>query len=283
MEVKFTNVAYTYQPNTPFANPVLTDINLTFKEGQISGLVGGAGSGKTTILELTNGLLKPTKGSIKVGDFELEPNKEIKRINDLRFDVALVFQFPEEQFFHTTVQKEVGFGIDKYNYRRDEKDTRISNALKMVELDDSYLERDPFSLSNGEKRKVAIASILVYNPKIILFDEPTVGLDSNSVASFIKLIRLLKHRYHKTIVIATHDVDFLHQVADEVFVLNRGKIVLAGSKYDVFSDEIKLRKYGVLSPQLMKFTNTVYKRTKIKLGYRDDITDLVKDIYRHVQ
>ena len=278
MEIKFNHVSFNYG-----TNEVLNDITYVFPKGKITGIVGKSGSGKTTLIQLINGLLLPTSGSIEVGSFVLEPNKKISNINALRFDVGMVFQFPEEQFFHTTVAKEIGFGLEQFNYKKDKKDERIRESLKMVGLNDSYLERDPFSLSNGEKRKIAIASVLIFNPKVIIFDEPTVGLDFESKKSFIRLVKLLKKRYHKTIIISSHDTDFLHSLVDNVIVLNQGGIALTGDKYEVFKQEKKLHKYGVLAPNLISFSNKVYEKKKIKIGYRDEINDLIKDIYRYVK
>lgn len=278
MEIKFNHVSFNYGDKE-----VLKDIDVTIKEGKITGIVGRSGSGKTTMIQLINGLLLPTSGSVKVGNFLLQANSKINNINDLRFEVGMVFQFPEEQFFHTTVEKEIGFGLDNFNYKKDKKKERISEALFMVGLNDSYLKRDPFSLSNGEKRKIAIASILIFNPKVIIFDEPTIGLDFESKKSFIKLIKLLKRRYNKTIIISSHDTDFLHALVDEVIVLNNGKIALVGDKYEVFKRERALRKYGVSTPKLIEFSNKVLEKKKIKIGYRDEINDLIKDIYRYVK
>ena len=193
MEIKYENVSYVYNPKTALKKVALKDINLVIQDSQINALIGTSGSGKTTLIELLNSLLVPTKGKVIV-DKDIIANKGyIKNINQLRRKVGIVFQFPEEQFFNLTVKKEIEFGLLSFNYRTNELDKRVSDALKMVGLDDSYLERDPFKLSNGEQRKVAIASILVFNPKIIVFDEPTIGLDYDSKKNLIKLIRMLKN------------------------------------------------------------------------------------------
>ena len=283
MEIKLEQVSFTYQPNTPLEKEVLKNVNLTIPSDKITGIIGKCGSGKTTLIQLFNGLLKPTSGVIRIGDFILEPNKKIKNINELRFQVGMVFQFPEEQFFHTTVEAEIGFAIDQFQYRVKEKKKRILESLIMVGLDESYLKRDPFTLSSGEKRKVAIASILVFNPKLIIFDEPTVGLDEMSKKNFLKMIRILKKRYHKTIIVVTHDIEFLHKFVDHVVVLHHGKIALEGTKYEVFKEEAKLKRYGINVPQIMKFSNKVLKKKNIKIGYRDEMNDLIKDIYRYVK
>ena len=160
---------------------------------------------------------------------------------------------------------------------------RVSDALKMVGLDDSYLSRNPHTLSSGEKRKVAIASILVFNPQVIIFDEPTVGLDSNSKRNLMRLIKMLKNKYNKTIIIVTQDVDFLHKIVDYVYILEDGKVILEGDKYTVFSEVETLLKHGITVPKLVEFSHKVLKEKNIKMGYRDEINDLIKDIYRYAK
>ena len=239
MEVKFDNVNY------DVGNAILNNINIQFKESKITSIVGKSGSGKTTIAELSNGLVYPTDGIIKVGSFAIDKKgiKNDKDINKLRVNVGLVFQIPEEQFFNTTVKEEISFGIKYFKYKNSDIDKRVSDALKMVGLDDSYLERNPFTLSNGEKRKVAIASILVFNQKILILDEPTIGLDANSQKNLLQLIRKLKVRSNKTIVIISHDMDLVHSISDYIYVLNEGKIVLEGEKYQLFKQEEELKNY----------------------------------------
>ena len=192
MEIRYDNVSYVYNPKTALKKVALKDINLTIQDGKINALIGTSGSGKTTLVELLNSILVPTKGKVIVDKDIISEKSQIKNINTLRRKVGIVFQFPEEQFFNLTVKKELEFGLLSFNYRTNEIDKRVSDALKMVGLDDSYLDRDPFKLSNGEQRKVAIASILIVNPKIIVFDEPTIGLDYESKKNFIKLIRMLR-------------------------------------------------------------------------------------------
>lgn len=280
MEIKFNNVDYVYNLKTPTGSKALNNINLEVKEGKINGIIGRSGSGKTTLVELINALILPTSGNIKVDEFILENNKKIININDLRVNIGLIFQFPEDQFFNIKVKDEIKFGMEYFNTKIDEIDKRCSDALKMVGLDDSYLELETFKLSNGEARKVAIASVLAYNPKVVIFDEPTIGLDSISKKNLISLIRKLKTRYKKTVIIITHDVDLLHKIGDYIFVLDKGKLVLEGDKYQVFTSD-KLKNFGLLPPKIIEFEKLVQESKKIKLGYRDEINDLIKDIYRN--
>ncbi|MDD4607629.1 MAG: ATP-binding cassette domain-containing protein [Bacilli bacterium] len=283
MEIKFNEVNYIYNNHTPLSKRVLKDINIEFKKDNVNGIIGKSGSGKTTLIELINALLVPTSGKVSVNKFINQKNKRIKDINKLRRQVGLVFQFPEEQFFNNTVKKELLFGIKYLNYKTKNSDKRCRDALRMVGLDESYLERNPFSLSSGEMRKVAIASILMFNPKVIILDEPTIGLDSISKNNLIKLIKMLKNKYNKTIIVISHDVDMLHKICDYIYVLDNGKVVIEGTKYEVFSKPDELDNYGIKCPMIMEFSNKVLAKKNIKIGYRDDIMDLIKDVYRHVK
>lgn len=282
MEIKFNNVSYTYNPKSPVSKKALRDINLEIKENKINGIIGRSGSGKTTLVELINALLIPTVGNIKIDDFIIEKNQKIIHINNLRVNIGLIFQFPEEQFFNMKVKDEIKFGMKYFKIKTQEIDKRCSDALAMVGLDDSYLDRDTFKLSSGEMRKVAIASVLAFNPKVVVLDEPTIGLDSMSKKILINLIRKLKTRYNKTIIIITHDIDLIHQISDYVFVLDNGKLVLEGDKYKVLTND-ELYNYGLEPPKIIQFEKLVEKNKKIKIGYRDDVNDLIKDIYRYAK
>ena len=281
MEIKFSNVSYSYNINSKKKN-ALNGINLEIRKGKVNGIIGRSGSGKTTLAELINALIIPNVGNIKIDDFIIRKGKKIANINTLRVNIGLIFQFPEEQFFNLKVKDEIKFGMKSFGVKISEIDKRCKDALKMVGLDEDYLEKNPFKLSNGEMRKVAIASILAYNPKVIILDEPTIGLDSFSKKNLVSLIRRLKTRYHKTIIVITHDVDLLHQIGDYIFVLDKGKLVLEGSKYDVFTND-KLYNYGLVPPKIIEFEKLVKSKKNIKLGYRDDINDLIKDIYRYAK
>ncbi len=281
MEVKFNNVYYTYNEKTPLSKLVLGNINITFKEGTINGIIGRSGSGKTTMIELINALILPTKGNIMVGSKVISRTRKIKNINNLRYRIGLVFQYPEEQFFCKTVKEEIEFGMRYFKKTVKSIEKHVSDALLMVGLDDSYLARNPYTLSSGEMRKVAIASILAFNPKIVILDEPTIGLDNSSKENLIRIIKLLKNRYHKTIIIVSNDTDMLHRISDHIVLLDKGKIILEGSKYEVFKQDIE--KYGIKKPKIIEFEELVYKEKKIKIGLRDDINDLMKDVYRYVK
>ena len=285
MEIKFNDVNYIYNKNSSIKNEVLKNVNIRFNEGEITSIIGRSGSGKTTMAELMNALLYPSEGNINIGSYLLTSRgiKNNKKINNLRVNVGLVFQFPEEQFFNMTVKEEISFGMKYFNYKTNDIDKRVSDALKMVGLNDDYLERNPFTLSNGEKRKVAIASIIAFNPKVIILDEPTIGLDSISKKNLLQLIKKLKQRLNKTIILISHDIELVHQVSDYIVVLDKGHVIAEGDKYSVFKQEVMLEEYGIKVPKIIEFSNKVLDKKGIKIGYRDEMNDLTKDIYRYVK
>lgn len=283
MEIRFENVSYSYLEGTPLQVDALKNINTTILPNQINAIIGPSGSGKSTMIELINGLKLPTKGIVYVGKHKLRNNIRIINANKLRFDIGVVFQNPEDQFFQKTVKKEIEFGMKYFGYKVDKIEERINNALKMVGLDDTYLNRDPFSLSGGEKRKVTIASVLAFNPEVIILDEPTNALDSTSKESLIKLIKLLKTKYNKTIIVVSHDVDVIYKFVDNVIILSNGELLMEGNKFEVFKNVEYLTQHGVKVPRIVEFIHKVKCKTGKYLGDIDDVNDLIKEIYQNVQ
>ena len=205
MEVIFRDVNFFYNYGMENENHALKNINLCLDSNLIHGIIGPIGSGKSTLLELMNGITKPTTGSIIIGKYKLY--QKGFNFNKFRYDVGLVYQFPEKQFFCNTVAEEVAFAEKVFSRKNKNIKNKVIKVLKIVGLDESYLNRSPFSLNGGEKRRVAIASVLISNPKLLIMDEPTIGLDNNSKKRLMKLLRNLKTKYLKTIIIVTHDVD----------------------------------------------------------------------------
>lgn len=283
MEINFEKVGYTYNEKMPIKKVALKNLNLKLEKNKVNSIIGSNGSGKTTLIQMINALIMPSSGNIKVEDFEIKANSKVENMNDLRFNVGLIFQFPEEQIFNLTVREEIGFGLENFKHRLDNKEKHIEDALKMVGLDNSYLDKNPFTLSNGEMRKVAIASVLAYNPKVLIFDEPTLGLDPKSKNNLIKIIRFLKNRYNKTIVIVSHDMELVHKISDYVHVISNGSLVKSGTKYEIFTDFELLKKYNIKIPNVINFSKLVLNKKGKKIGYRDEINDLLKDIYRYAR
>lgn len=276
MEVVFEHVSFSYNRGLKSEKKALDNVNLYLQSGLIHGIIGPIGSGKTTLLELMNGITKPDCGDITVGNYTLY--KRGFNFNKFRYDVGLVYQLPEKQFFCNTVGEEVAFSEKIYSSKKRSIKNKVIKALKMVGLDESYISRSPFALNGGEKRLVAIASVLISNPKLLILDEPTIGLDNKCKKRLIKIIKKLKERYSKTIIIVTHDVDMLYEMVDNVVVLNNGCVVKEGPKIDVFADTEFLNENNTPIPSIIKFERLFYDKTGIDLGYRKSTNDLIRGI-----
>ena len=210
-------------------------------------------------------LIKPTYGEIK--------NNET---------IGYLFQNTKSSFFCETVKEEIEMSAITHNYKIKQLNKRVKDVLKILNLKEDILNRNPMTLSNNETKLVGLASILIYNPKILILDEPTNNLDDKTKKELLVLLKMLKNRYHKTIIIVSHDMEFIHKLVDNIIVLNNGEIVLHGNKYQVFSNTRILKKYGLLAPKIMLFRERVLNRKGIRLEYRDEINDLIKDIFRNV-
>lgn len=278
MEVIFRNVSFSYNHGLKNEKQALKDINLCFDSNLIHGIIGPIGSGKSTMLELMNGITKPTSGDIVVGKYEL--HKKNFDFNKFRYDVGLVYQFPEKQFFCNTVGEEIAFSQKVFNKKNKYLKSKVIKMLKMVGLDETYINRSPFSLNGGEKRRVAIASVLISNPKLLIMDEPTIGLDNNSKKKLMKLLCTLKTKYLKTIIIVTHDVDMLYEIVDNVVVLSKGKVIKEGSKLEVFGDVDYLNKNNTPIPNVVKVEKMIYDQLGIDLGYLPNMNSLVRSIVK---
>ncbi len=276
MQVEFKNVSFYYNYNMKDEKKALSDINMYLQSNLIHGIIGSIGSGKSTMLELMNGITMPTSGEITIGKYELF--KKSFKFNKFRYDVGLVYQFPEKQFFCNSVGEEVAFAEKIFNPKNKNIKTKVVKVLKMVGLDKTYLKRNPSMLNGGEKRRVAIASVLISNPKLLILDEPTIGLDNNSKKNLMDLLRILKEKYLKTIIIVTHDVDMLYEIVDNVVVLNKGKIVVQGNKLDVFSNVDLLDKNNAPVPSVIRTEKIIYDKTGVDLGYLPNMNSLVRAI-----
>lgn len=276
MEVIFKNVSFSYNYKMENEKEALKDINLCLESNQIHGIIGPIGSGKSTLLELMNGITKPTSGDISIGTYNLHKNRF--KFNKFRYDVGLVYQFPEKQFFCNTVGEEIAFAEKVFAPKNKNIKKKVIKVLKMVGLDESYINRSPFSLNGGEKRRVAIASVLISNPKLLIMDEPTIGLDNNSKKRLMKLLKKLKTMYSKTIIIVTHDVDMLYEIVDNVVVLNKGKVIKEGNKLSVFSNVELLDQNNTPVPSVVRTEKMIFDKTGIDLGYLPDMNALVRVI-----
>ena len=248
MQIKFESVNHVYNANTPMEQRALYDINFEIKEGQFLSVVGHTGSGKSTLIQHMNGLLKPSSGSITIGEKVIKSDEKNKGLKEVRQHVGLVFQFPEYQLFEETVEKDIMFGPMNYGVSEDEAHQRARDVIQMVGLNESILEHSPFNLSGGQMRRVAIAGILAMNPDVLVLDEPTAGLDPQGQHEMMEMFNTLHKQYGKTIVLVTHDMNLVAEYAEEMIVMHRGVMKLKGTPQQVFKEVEVLKECGITLP-----------------------------------
>ena len=259
MGIILDNVSYTYQEGTPFASAALSDVSLTIEDGSYTAIIGHTGSGKSTILQLLNGLLVPTKGSVRVFDTLITPTSVNKQIRQIRKQVGLVFQFAENQIFEETVLKDVAFGPQNFGVSVEDAEAIAREKLALVGIDKSLFERSPFELSGGQMRRVAIAGILAMEPSILVLDEPTAGLDPVGRKELMNLFKKL-HQDGITIVLVTHLMDDVAEFADQVYVMEKGKLVKSGKPSLVFQNLEFMEKIQLGVPKITRFSQRLTDR-----------------------
>ena len=260
MQISLKNISYTYNYKTPYAREVLKDINLKIDEESYTVIVGKTGSGKSTLIEHINGLLLPTKGEVAVDNILItnpqskkERRELAKKLKILRQDVAVLFQFSEQQLFETSVLKDIIFAPLNYGVAEEKAILKAKELIKLVGLDESYLDKSPFELSGGEMRKVALCGVLALEPKVLILDEPTVALDYQSREEIMAMVKRLKEEFNMTIVLVTHNMDYVLEYADKVFVLKNGEISFEGKVEDLFLNEQVLKENSLELPEVLKF------------------------------
>lgn len=259
MGITLQNVDYTYQEGTPFEGRALFDINLAITDGSYTAFIGHTGSGKSTIMQLLNGLNVPTKGTVFVDDIAITSVSKNKDIKSVRQKVGLVFQFPESQLFEETVLKDVAFGPQNFGVSKSNAENLARQKLALVGITEDLFHKNPFELSGGQMRRVAIAGILAMEPNILVLDEPTAGLDPKGRRELMTLFKTL-HQEGMTIVLVTHLMDDVANYADAVNVLEAGKLVMSGKPADIFQqvDFLESKQLGV--PKITKFAHNLVKR-----------------------
>ncbi|MCK9226017.1 MAG: energy-coupling factor ABC transporter ATP-binding protein [Candidatus Muirbacterium halophilum] len=269
--VTFNNVEHIYNEKSPFEIKSLNGVDLQIKKGEIFFICGNTGSGKSTLIKLINRLLIAKTGSIKVLEFDMNT---IKKPFELRKKVGMIFQYPDNQIFETRVKKELIYGPEKFGMSKREALVKIKESCVLAGLDyEGFKNRNPFELSGGEKRKVAICSILAYDPEIIIFDEPTAGLDNSSILSLKKMFFKLKEK-GKTIIAVSHNIDFISECCDKICLLSGGKVIFSGDFVDTmmrFTNK-ELEVFGVEKPFIYRLLE------KIKFKDKDDFKEKIKNI-----
>ena len=252
MSITFKEVEHIYSENTPFAYHALKGVNLKITDQSFTAIIGQTGSGKSTLIQHINALLLPTSGSINIDEYLITATDKPSKLKPLRKKAGLVFQFPEYQLFEETIEKDIIFGPMNFGVSEEEAKKIAHNVLKTVGLEESYLNKSPFDLSGGQKRRVAIAGILAMNPDILILDEPTAGLDPQGTNEMMSLFNRINES-GKTIILVTHDMNHVLQYCDEVVVMNHGKVEKHDTVTNVFKDSEYLNSLGIDLPIITNF------------------------------
>ena len=258
MKLKVENLSYTYAPGTPHEKVALKDISFSVESGEFIGLIGHSGSGKSTLVQQLNGLEKPTSGAITVGDRVITgKNADTK---GLCFEVGLVFQYPEQQLFAETVYQDIAFGPSNMGLPKEEIDLRVRTAMHLVGLPETMMDKSPFAISGGQKRRVAIAGVLAMEPGILILDEPTAGLDPKGRDEILDSIRKIHKHMGMTVILVSHSMEDVAKYCDRLFVLNEGKLKLQGTLAEVFSHADMLKQIGLSVPQVTEMARRLREK-----------------------
>ncbi|MFV0503141.1 MAG: energy-coupling factor transporter ATPase [Lachnospirales bacterium] len=280
MSIEVIDVNYTYNAGTPLENVVLKNISFTINTGDFIGIIGHTGSGKSTLMQMMNSLIVPTKGKIIVDNIDINTSKENQRNN--RKNVGLVFQYPEQQLFEMTVEDDVAFGPKNLGIPKEDINKYVDEALTLVGIDKYIYKKSPFDLSGGQKRKVAIAGVLATKPNILILDEPTAGLDPRSRDDLLGKIKEMHNSLGITIIFVSHSMEDVSRIADKILVLNQGDLFLQGTPLEVFKNEEELEKIGLSIPQISKLIKALrYKGFNINeniFDIKDVATEILKII-----
>ena len=259
MDINFKNVSFVYGEKTPFEKLALDNIDLTIKKGEFVGIIGHTGSGKSTLIQHFNGILKPTSGDVFIGDMNTK-DKELAK-SGLRYKIGLVFQYPEYQLFEETIEKDIAFGPKNMGLSEEDVTERVKEAMEIVGLDyEAKKDKSPFEISGGQKRRVAIAGILAMKPDILILDEPTAGLDPKGRDELFFQIKRLYEKNNITIVLISHSMEDVAKLVNRIIIMKNGHIHLDKSTKEAFSDVDDLKKVGLNVPQITELMDILRKK-----------------------
>lgn len=256
--IKLENVSYVYMQGGPFEKTALKEVNLEIPKGEFVGLIGHTGSGKSTLIQLLNGLVKPTGGRVIIDGADLCAKET--NLRNIRFKVGLVMQYPEYQLFDETVGKDIAFGPKNMGISEEEVRQRVLFAANLVGLPEELLDRSPFELSGGQKRRAAIAGVLAMEPSVLILDEPTAGLDPRGRDEILYKIRDMHERMQLTVILVSHSMEDVGRLADRIVVMNRGTVFMQGAPGEVFAQSDKLSGVGLSVPQVTKVTRLLAEK-----------------------
>lgn len=247
MSITCKSLGYIYGQDTPFEYTALKDVNLNIEEGSFTAIIGQTGSGKSTLIQHINALLTPTSGEITIDNYHISATEKPSSLKQLRQKAGLVFQFPEYQLFEETIEKDIMFGPLNFGVNEEEAKVIAKRVIKTVGLSEDYLDKSPFDLSGGQKRRIAIAGILAMEPDILVLDEPTAGLDPQGTKEMMELFKQI-NLSGKTVIIVTHDMNHVLHYCDHVIVMNSGKVEKRGTVKEIFQDSDYLHHLGITLP-----------------------------------
>lgn len=256
--IRTDHLTMTYGVNTPFEKVAVNDLNIEIMEGEFLGIIGHTGSGKSTLVQMLNGLITPTIGKVLLRDKDINENK--KELREVRFQVGMVFQYPEYQLFEETVYRDIAFGPTNMGLTGDELDKRVRESARFTGLKDKLLDKSPFDLSGGEKRRAAIAGVIAMDPDVLILDEPTAGLDPQGRDKLLNQILSYHKERKNTVILVSHSMEDIARVADRILVMNKGNAEILAPKREVFAQGERLEKMGLRVPQITKITQLLQKK-----------------------
>ncbi|MBG9446571.1 energy-coupling factor ABC transporter ATP-binding protein [Cytobacillus firmus] len=284
MDISLQNVEYRYQINTPFERLAIKDVSIDIPSGTFLAIIGHTGSGKSTVLQHLNALLKPTEGQVVIGDRMINPEKKQKNLKEIRQRVGIVFQFPEHQLFEETVEKDICFGPMNFGVTEEEAKKRARAAIGQVGLPEEILSKSPFDLSGGQMRRVAIAGVLAMEPDVIVLDEPTAGLDPRGRKEIMDMFYSLHGTRGLSTVLVTHSMEDASRYADQIVIMHNGEVYKKGTPEEIFSSPEGLLKLGLDVPEVVRFQLKMEKSLNVRLSKTcltmDELTDEIAAVMK---
>lgn len=285
MPIEIRNLGYAYHADSALSKTALNNINIHIEDGEMVALIGETGSGKSTLVQHLNALLLPTEGELDINGKVIYAHVKNTGLKALRKEVGLVFQFPEYQLFEETILKDIAFGPKNFGVEESKAEEIARKMINIVGLDESYLSKSPFECSGGEKRRIAIAGILAMDPNILVFDEPTAGLDPKGAKDMMELFRRLNKEYHKTVILVSHDMEHVMNYCERVIVMHKGKVIQDCAVKEFFKSSETLRKLNINPPSLLLLKDLCAEKG---IHIREDVftieecvEDIVKEVKHH--
>lgn len=284
MDISLQQVEYRYQANSPFERLAIKDVSIDIPSGTYLAIIGHTGSGKSTILQHLNAILKPTEGEVVLGDRVITNAKKQKNLKEVRKRVGIVFQFPEHQLFEETVEKDICFGPMNFGVSENDAKARARIAIKQVGLSEEILQKSPFDLSGGQMRRVAIAGVLAMEPEVIVLDEPTAGLDPRGRKEIMEMFYELHKKRNLSTVLVTHSMEDASQFADQIVIMHQGQVYKKGNPREIFHTPEGLIELGLDVPEVVRFQQRVEEAFHTKLAKTcitiDELTDEIQQLLK---